>query len=621
MHATVKRIHPVESDHAMSDPSVPEPSADPSGRRAGRAAVWLPLALLALAYFAPLGWRPLIIPDEARYAEIPRAMLDSGDWLALRFCELDYYEKPPLGYWLNACSIAVFGRNPFAVRFPTALAAFAAAAAVFALLRRPGEEAARPGLAAVIHLSLPLVAVMGTFAALDSMFAAFVALSMGALYRAETARDRRPRLAWSAAAGAAAGLAFLTKGFVAFVIPALTAVAWLAWEKRFRRCLTVWIVPMAAAALVCLPAGIAIHRHNPDFWRHFVFVEHIERFLRPEGGQHPEPFWYFAPVLAGGLAIWCVAIPRLFRNARARARGGDPLTRFCAGWFAASFLFFSACGGKLPSYLLPCMPPLAVMLSDAMAAPDPRKDWRRLARAAALLLLAALIGAFIWAHYLQKDRVLDWTAMPRLEAAAFAAAGLGLAACAWMAGRADNARGGVAAAAWLSAAAVPVLLAASVFFPKPVAERKSASELLAWALERLPPGALLLADRNAMPLAYWHFRPALSYAAGGRPEERYAGRTLMDRPRFLFGLGELEYGYRREMLKSPSLELALADSRAVIDRIREALRAGRPVGICVRRRDYGKLDLEASGPGAPAEFRATRGYVWALYLPPDEGPR
>ena len=79
------------------------------------------LALFAVAYLAPLGMRPLFQPDEFRYAEIPREMLAGGDWIVPRLDGMRYFEKPVLGYWLTAASMAVFGENPFAARLPVAL--------------------------------------------------------------------------------------------------------------------------------------------------------------------------------------------------------------------------------------------------------------------------------------------------------------------------------------------------------------------------------------------------------------------------------------------------------------------------------------------------------------------
>ncbi len=87
--------------------------------------------LYILLYIAPLETRPLFVPDEARYAEISREMVDSGEWLKLRLAGLPYYEKPPLGYWLNALSVSAFGRTAFAVRLPSALSAGLSALAVF----------------------------------------------------------------------------------------------------------------------------------------------------------------------------------------------------------------------------------------------------------------------------------------------------------------------------------------------------------------------------------------------------------------------------------------------------------------------------------------------------------
>jgi len=102
-----------------SAPAAPEPPLFAATTRN----LLIAAALFLLAYVAPLGVRPLFMPDESRYGEIAREMAENDGWLRLRLVGLDYYEKPPLGHWLNAASLSVFGRNPFALRLPSALAA------------------------------------------------------------------------------------------------------------------------------------------------------------------------------------------------------------------------------------------------------------------------------------------------------------------------------------------------------------------------------------------------------------------------------------------------------------------------------------------------------------------
>ena len=88
-----------------------------------------------VAYLIPLGWRPLVQPDELRHAELAREILVSGDWVAHRISDLRYFDKPPLGHWLNAVSLTIFGENAFAVRLVSCLCIGLIAAALFYFTR------------------------------------------------------------------------------------------------------------------------------------------------------------------------------------------------------------------------------------------------------------------------------------------------------------------------------------------------------------------------------------------------------------------------------------------------------------------------------------------------------
>ncbi len=111
------------------------------------------VALFVVLYLLPLGARPMSSPDEYRYGQIPAEMLDGGDWVVPHLDGMPYFEKPVLGYWLNAASMAVFGRNAFAVRLPAAFGAGLMALLVFLLVKIPGRDDSEPALAAMAVLT------------------------------------------------------------------------------------------------------------------------------------------------------------------------------------------------------------------------------------------------------------------------------------------------------------------------------------------------------------------------------------------------------------------------------------------------------------------------------------
>lgn len=208
------------------------------------ARVALPLILAALylvMYILPLGVRPLAVPDETRYAEIPREMIASGQWAVPHLNGLRYFEKPVLGYWVHAGSLLLFGQNNFAVRLPSALSVGLSALLVYLLTlsalrpERTGAaenpDSAAPwsaGLAALIFLTSGMVPGIGTFAVLDSLFAFFLTACVAALFLALEAPPRSTReKRLLTLTGLACGLAFLTKGLLAGVLLGLIMTAFL----------------------------------------------------------------------------------------------------------------------------------------------------------------------------------------------------------------------------------------------------------------------------------------------------------------------------------------------------------------------------------------------------------
>lgn len=317
-----------------------------------------------LAYLVPAGGRPMIRPDEFRYAEIPHEMLESGDFVTPKLLQVKYFEKPVLGYWLIAASFRLLGENRFSLRLPMALATGMTALLILLWIRRETRDAKAGGFAALLFLSSGLTFALGTTAVLDAILCLFTTATIIAARMAVTT-ERRPfeRVIWLVLCGICAGLGFLTKGFVAWAVPGSAILVWLLWEKRFKALLWLPYLPLVALAATVFPWAWAIHRADADFWHYFVVVEHFQRFRNVAESQHPEPFWYFVPILlatvfpaafaafsgfAAGREVW----KRIWR---------DPVWRFALCGFLPPFLFFSASNGKLATYILPCYPFLAVL--------------------------------------------------------------------------------------------------------------------------------------------------------------------------------------------------------------------------------------------------------------------
>ncbi len=141
--------------------------ASPAAAAIDRLAIVLLVTLFATMYLAILGVRPLFIPDEVRYGEIAREMLATGNWIVPRLNGLLYFEKPPLGHWLNAISLFLFGENPFAVRFASAMAAASAAFIVARLTNCLTGQRQLALFAVFVFLTFLEVHAVATFSVLD----------------------------------------------------------------------------------------------------------------------------------------------------------------------------------------------------------------------------------------------------------------------------------------------------------------------------------------------------------------------------------------------------------------------------------------------------------------------
>ena len=357
---------------------------------------WIICILLFLALgVTGLTVRPLVVPDEPRYGIIPAEMVDTGNWLALRMAGFVYYEKPPLGYWLTAASMTVFGHNAFAIRLPSVLATLVVAlVAAWMAVRITGRRQDGP-LAFMVQATTLAPLIIGTVALLDPPFAAFVALSMGALYCGCTSIGR-VRAGWLALAGVAAGFAFLTKGLLAFAIPGVSALLFLAWERRWKDMLTMPWIPLGAAAITIAPFAWMIHRAEPGFWEYFIVVEHFRRVASPDSNQHPEPWWQFLVVFPIGALLWTLAWPNAWKGLRDATEWRSGM-RFMAAWVIAPITLLSLSSGKLPTYVLPLFAPVAVLVAigllRARAAERVMPD--RLALFARTLVRIAAVASFI----------------------------------------------------------------------------------------------------------------------------------------------------------------------------------------------------------------------------------
>ncbi|TEA63789.1 MULTISPECIES: lipid IV(A) 4-amino-4-deoxy-L-arabinosyltransferase [unclassified Pseudomonas] len=367
-----------------------------------RWALPLLLGIFLLAYLLPLGSHGLWIPDETRYAQISQEMLLSGNWVSPHFMSLRYFEKPAAGYWMIALGQAVFGQNLFGVRFASALSTGLSVLLCFLIARRLWNDPRRSFVCALLYMSFVIVAGQAGYANLDPQFTFWVNLSLVALWFALDSRSNGQRLAGWAVLGLACGMGFMTKGFLAWLLPVLIALPWMLWQKRWKELLLYGPVAIAVAIIVSLPWVLAVHGQEPDYWRFFFWHEHIRRFAGDDA-QHDAPWWFYLPLLVAFSLPWVGMLPVAFKQAWQTRR--ETGIAFLGLWLLMPLLFFSLSNGKLPTYILPCLLPLALLLGHALADRLRLEQGRALGLNGLLNLLLGIV-TLIGLVYVQLKRPL-----------------------------------------------------------------------------------------------------------------------------------------------------------------------------------------------------------------------
>ncbi|WP_369793137.1 MULTISPECIES: lipid IV(A) 4-amino-4-deoxy-L-arabinosyltransferase [Xenorhabdus] len=337
-------------------------------------------------YLIPLNSRLLWQPDETRYAEISREMLQRGDWIVPYFLDIRYFEKPVAGYWINNISQWIFGNNNFAVRFGAVFSIIMSAFLLYRLAMMMWQSRQTAFIASLIYISMFIVFSVGTYSVLDPMFSLWITAGIVSCYWALKASSRREQIwAWSVL-GITCGMAFLTKGFLALALPVISMIPITIYQKRFLEMVRFGPLAIISAVLVSLPWVLAIALREPDYWRYFFWVEHIQRFAS-DHAQHSAPFWYYLPILILGVIPWLGLFPgALLKSWQEKKNHPEMFFLFC--WFFVPLLFFSISKGKLPTYILPFIGPLALMM--AKYAVDNMKNGNMKA-----LKLNGLINVFI----------------------------------------------------------------------------------------------------------------------------------------------------------------------------------------------------------------------------------
>jgi 4-amino-4-deoxy-L-arabinose transferase len=324
------------------------------------------LAFWLIAYLIPLGWRPLVQPEELRHAELAREILVSGDWVVHRISDLRYFDKPPLGHWLNAISLWLFGENAFAVRLVSCLCIGLIAAALLRFTHNYTGSHNAGLIAGLVFLSSPGALAMANYAVYEGIVSLWLTLGLLTFYHASHARSPDQSILLFALFGVLCGLAFLTNGFIAIIIPVTIVIPFMIWERRFEKLMTYGWIAILAGFAITLPWSLLINAREPDFWHYYLWIETLDQ-LTGSGSGGAEHYWYFLPLAAGfpwSLLLIGKPLRCLMGNDNA---DNAQLTRFCYCWLVIALLLFVFSRGKLIQCALICLPPLAILLGLSAA--------------------------------------------------------------------------------------------------------------------------------------------------------------------------------------------------------------------------------------------------------------
>ena len=323
------------------------------------------VVVYALLWFGTLNYRHLIPSDEGRYAEIAREMLVTGDWVTPRYNGYKYFEKPPLQIWATASAFNIFGVGDWQARLWTALTGFLTI--VFIGFTGARIYSSRAGwLAAVALASSPMWVIGGHINSLDMGLSAFLVAALCSLLLAQTSSNKTHSRNWMWACWAFMALATLSKGIIGVAIPgmvfavySITAWNWKIWKRL--HIISGSILFLAITA----PWFVLIAQRNPEFLEFFFIHEHLQRFTQTAHSR-TGPIYFFLPLLLLGFLPWIAQVPgaiaQTWRERNREFSSGWLLT--C--WFVVILGFFSISQSKLPGYIIPLFPALALIVGSQL---------------------------------------------------------------------------------------------------------------------------------------------------------------------------------------------------------------------------------------------------------------
>lgn len=379
--------------------------------------ITLPLLLLAaLTFFAGLGRGAITDSDEAFYAESSREMVASGDWVTPYYNYEPRFQKPILYYWLTSATYLATGASEMGARLWAALAGVGLVLVTAACGRRWYDEATGLLAAAIVATNFGYFSI-GRMALPDLPLTFCITLAIWAALVSTLEQERSTRK-FVILAALGFGLGFLMKGPVGVIIPALVIVPVLMIERRSIGLNPADIVMGFLIMLaVALPWYVVMWaRHGSEYLQSFFIGDNLERFATDRFND-PRPWWFYLPVVAGGLLPWTplalVWLGPITQFIRGRRSVGTVDLRLLL-WAALPLIFYSLSVGKQPRYVLPVLPPLALLLASSVI--ERTQEWRGLdgVRSMPKRARPVIIGSLASGIFIVTLAVLLYRAQPLL---------------------------------------------------------------------------------------------------------------------------------------------------------------------------------------------------------------
>jgi 4-amino-4-deoxy-L-arabinose transferase-like glycosyltransferase len=327
---------------------------------------WTLIVSVVIMFFS-LGHRALWDPDESRYAEIAREILVLHDWVTPHLNFLLYFEKPMMFMWLEAVSFKLFGISESSAHVIPLLTALGGAALVGLMAWKLWGR--RSGLIASLILVTSLMYFFLACAVdINMPLTLFITSAMVFFWLGHSEKKTGYFLiSWASMA-----LAVLTKGPIGIMLPAGAICLYILLSRQFS--LIKESKPISGILLflvVTLPWYILVCLRNPDFFSFFFVNQNLQRFAVSH--EHNQPFFYFFLVILGGALPWTLLLPSAIKELWHKTMPKEIL--YILVWFSLIFFFFMPSKSKLATYILPCFPPISLILAYTLKASPKKGGW------------------------------------------------------------------------------------------------------------------------------------------------------------------------------------------------------------------------------------------------------